>query len=614
MTILKAETASIMKNGGSDGVSPSGSTVTASGTSDQSSPGRTKSSQNKRTVRTSQCRSKTGCLTCRRRKKKCDERKPSCWNCTKNNVYCLGYEERRDWGSKAQHSKSIRPTPPLPQMIAAVDNALDQQLLSFYMSDLSHSLNIYNSHHNPFTHLVVPLALRDAGLMHSVLSLSSSCLIARQERPSCELLVRQSHHFGLAIVDLRQHLNVSSVNTSVGSTTDCTMIRTILHCLESSNAGNSNGEYRCHLQATQRLVLDYSQSSSAEVHDFGRRFVNYQNIANSIMSLRPVHHPPFVVPPGLAGSLEQPTLMSSHEAPPFQSLLTPIESLLETFISLRHLRDGIRTYRSSGTSWFSNAHLLHLIFAIDESLQSWKCPSVNDTSQYHAALLYRQCAWIYLFRTIRPSVPSAELEAAVNEGIRHVYGVLRDADIAIPTTSHSVNTSSAATGEVLQTEKKTTGSSKDTQQQARLQIILPFLVVLGCAAFGSRQREMIRPCFQVLRERCLVGNIQVARSVVEGMWGIMDTSASAAAAATYTTTTATTTDIFAGGRSHYDEMIGVGVGAVGCFDWTTNINEEYGLGGCSNEQQRQQQLQRDEDDAWDWEQCMSDMGFDVLIS
>lgn len=37
-------------------------------------------------------RTRTGCLTCRRRRIKCDERKPHCYNCERSKKLCLGYE------------------------------------------------------------------------------------------------------------------------------------------------------------------------------------------------------------------------------------------------------------------------------------------------------------------------------------------------------------------------------------------------------------------------------------------------------------------------------------------------------------------------------------------
>ncbi|KAK4214668.1 putative maltose O-acetyltransferase [Rhypophila decipiens] len=40
-------------------------------------------------------RTKTGCLTCRKRKKKCDEAKPECSNCIKGGFVCAGYPPQR---------------------------------------------------------------------------------------------------------------------------------------------------------------------------------------------------------------------------------------------------------------------------------------------------------------------------------------------------------------------------------------------------------------------------------------------------------------------------------------------------------------------------------------
>lgn len=36
-------------------------------------------------------RTRTGCITCRKRRIKCDERKPFCNNCAKSKIYCHGY-------------------------------------------------------------------------------------------------------------------------------------------------------------------------------------------------------------------------------------------------------------------------------------------------------------------------------------------------------------------------------------------------------------------------------------------------------------------------------------------------------------------------------------------
>ncbi|KAL9585633.1 MAG: hypothetical protein Q9212_001416 [Teloschistes hypoglaucus] len=42
-------------------------------------------------------RTKTGCMTCRRRKKKCDEQHPECNNCLRGGFVCEGYSVRNTW-------------------------------------------------------------------------------------------------------------------------------------------------------------------------------------------------------------------------------------------------------------------------------------------------------------------------------------------------------------------------------------------------------------------------------------------------------------------------------------------------------------------------------------
>src|SRR5258706_14352887 len=59
-------------------------------------------------------RSKTGCKTCRRRRKKCDEGRPNCQLCVNLGIECEGYEIPLVWGngiaSRGKFKGAVRPT------------------------------------------------------------------------------------------------------------------------------------------------------------------------------------------------------------------------------------------------------------------------------------------------------------------------------------------------------------------------------------------------------------------------------------------------------------------------------------------------------------------------
>ncbi|ODV77061.1 uncharacterized protein CANTADRAFT_23893 [Suhomyces tanzawaensis NRRL Y-17324] len=52
-------------------------------------------------------RTRTGCLTCRKRRIKCDERKPTCFNCERSKKVCLGYEKLNGLGNKKRRDTSL---------------------------------------------------------------------------------------------------------------------------------------------------------------------------------------------------------------------------------------------------------------------------------------------------------------------------------------------------------------------------------------------------------------------------------------------------------------------------------------------------------------------------
>ncbi|KAH8596340.1 hypothetical protein B0O99DRAFT_113146 [Bisporella sp. PMI_857] len=52
-------------------------------------------------------RTKTGCMTCRRRKKKCDETRPECNNCLRGGFVCSGYQQRNQWPKQEQKQAPV---------------------------------------------------------------------------------------------------------------------------------------------------------------------------------------------------------------------------------------------------------------------------------------------------------------------------------------------------------------------------------------------------------------------------------------------------------------------------------------------------------------------------
>jgi hypothetical protein len=50
-------------------------------------------------------RTKTGCQTCRKRKKKCDEAKPECQNCRRGGFVCEGYTSKTTWSKSTVQSR-----------------------------------------------------------------------------------------------------------------------------------------------------------------------------------------------------------------------------------------------------------------------------------------------------------------------------------------------------------------------------------------------------------------------------------------------------------------------------------------------------------------------------
>lgn len=200
-------------------------------------------------------RTRTGCLTCRRRKKKCDETKPKCEACTRNKIDCewpphiirifgldppnnrSEQEKRGREGTESSTSddSSIAISPSSQDSLEVIerhdkddaDNKKDyaiiwsrglnaflsprragmllpasETLLAHYMELTGPLLATAPSQTAPFVSWVMPIAYNDDLLMHSVLALSGAHLSFRAETPEINQAIYQ--HYCLVLKTLRQ--------------------------------------------------------------------------------------------------------------------------------------------------------------------------------------------------------------------------------------------------------------------------------------------------------------------------------------------------------------------------------------------------------------------------
>ncbi|ODQ61498.1 hypothetical protein WICANDRAFT_62054 [Wickerhamomyces anomalus NRRL Y-366-8] len=72
-------------------------------------------------------KSRNGCLTCKKKRLKCDETKPSCNNCLKKNIECGGYSTNFRWKTFEETSTSFKVMKSTPKQASKKKTSLDQK-------------------------------------------------------------------------------------------------------------------------------------------------------------------------------------------------------------------------------------------------------------------------------------------------------------------------------------------------------------------------------------------------------------------------------------------------------------------------------------------------------
>ncbi|KAF2878079.1 fungal-specific transcription factor domain-containing protein [Massariosphaeria phaeospora] len=428
------------------------------------------------TSKNAKARSKTGCTTCRKRKKKCDETKPFCMSCQKNNIHCEGYRPIEVWKSGKERAAEARKMSSdvafqLPPLMEGVENDLDRLLLQHFASRVSNVLSLHGDETNPFTRVLLPMALKHEGLMHSVLCLSASHLCSLN--PSQAYEDRQAFHRGKALHLLNQDLarqKAGQEGTMIFE--DSNVAQILVHLLHSICDGNTSGEYRMHMVAAKQIAMT-QKSKDPEFQCLFDEFFYYHWIASEITSLDGTEVP----------------MMDDFNLPfqvnPETAALIGVSDGLFGFISkISNLRRRIRSRIDNQLNPAMDYEALLAAHAIDTGLRGWVCPQAPNTPRYAVSMLYRQATWVYLYRTTKDSHPHPFIKAAVDDGIRYIKDLPADGAV-------------------------------------QSNVLLP-LFLLGCSAFEEAQRMEINFAFNGLMKSTGLGNIHFAKEVVDRIWELMD--------------------------------------------------------------------------------------------
>ncbi|KFY66698.1 hypothetical protein V496_01927, partial [Pseudogymnoascus sp. VKM F-4515 (FW-2607)] len=275
-------------------------------------------------------RSKMGCITCRKRRKKCDETKPRCINCEKNAVVCEGYQDRAIWklgkekiegtavwtkdiptstfaASTAQLSCVWIPNIQLQPMIHGVDTASDRIFFEHYVFRLSAVLTVEGPQKNAFKDMLLPMAVEHLGLMHSILALSSSSLdyqsdygrtiLAKHldvtENSLCE---RALFHQDEAVKEFVQDIKRQNSSTTENAVLSVRYGQMLCFVVKSLTEGKATGEHRMHLQAYQKLIRETPPKDSPFM-DFIKEYFQFYISVDELVYYPSTPHPSSISSP-----------------------------------------------------------------------------------------------------------------------------------------------------------------------------------------------------------------------------------------------------------------------------------------------------------------------------
>lgn len=391
-------------------------------------------------------------------------------NCEKNAVVCEGYPEKQIWRSgkeKAAEGTDLQalihnlfplvltvrleysshahclPVVTMQPIFHGLENAEDMIFWKHYHAHLSTVLTVEGEHKNAFKDLLIPIATKHHGLMHSILALSSKHLdfetpygmkiLKAHPNTSLDALQQRSdYHHEKAMEKFYEDIARSSQNADKDDPEYSTILsarygQMLCLLLEALAEGNPRGEHRVHLGGYQRLI-QHSPPEDPAFLAFIMEFFQYHIFADELMRFPDIHVPRLA-------SEDWTPLTSIH--PP--RLLGVADGLFNHLCQITSLRNTIRANMAAGVDPAVDYTCLYRAAEIDAAIRDWTPCWPPGDSRDRVSLLYKQMMWVYLFRTIYPPFPISPASSSL-----HLLHNSANLGASMSTSPRSANNSCAS--------------------------------------------------------------------------------------------------------------------------------------------------------------------------
>lgn len=350
-------------------------------------------------------RSRTGCLTCRTRRKRCDNAQPQCANCARLNLKCEWQPPRKivsEPSSPPSASKSLnlhtalslRPGLDPWDALPGDHRAERMHLLQYYVEAFVPSVQVAPIPTSFYTSLYMPWSFQIEGMLDAILAISSAQLARRShdDNRASHLRAVSTRHEKRCYDFIRERLSPSGGLPK--DTYQVTAVILILVGLEALN-GVKTTRWISQLKSVQRILNSLSPEQTimdcVEVDSLHRHFT-YHFASASLMAR--------VSNPGKAGSPDQGLLSISAALMP-----STIDPLMGISYQLCDLISRIQYINVSNPAFpLTTEASFHVI---EQGIQHWSYDNpfalgVDTTIALDLVSLaeaYRLAALIQLYRT-----------------------------------------------------------------------------------------------------------------------------------------------------------------------------------------------------------------------